>query len=125
MDAVLSPADQAVIRKVLQNHENDGLQFHALQTRQSGVRKFVSFHVLVPGEWTARHSHDLLERIEAEIRQALPGSYVFTHLEPLDDPASFADQTLERMDLPPAKSASQPTPPEPPEAGRKPQASRD
>ena len=125
MDAALSPADQAVIRKVLQSHENQGLQFHALRTRQSGARKFVSFHVLVPGDWTARHSHELLELIEDEIRRALPSSYVFTHLEPLDDPASFADQTLDRSDPPPTKPANMATPPAPPAAERKPQASRD
>ena len=111
MDAALSPGDLAEIRKVLQAHESGGLQFHALRTRQAGARKFVSVHVLVPGEWTARHSHELLELIEAEIREVLPGSHVFTHLEPLDDPASFADQTLERNDLPPTKPALPPASP--------------
>jgi cation diffusion facilitator family transporter len=120
MDAALSAADLTEIRKVLQRHESEGLQFHALRTRQAGARKFVSIHVLVPGDWTARHSHELLELIEAEIRQAVPGSHVFTHLEPLDDPASFADQTLERSDLPLPKPAGAATPPKPTEAGRKP-----
>ena len=125
MDAALPPEDVARIRKVLQVHESDGLQFHALRTRQAGARKFVSVHVLVPGEWTARYSHQLLELIEAEIRQAIPGSHIFTHLEPLDDPASFADQTLERSDPPPTKPARPTIPPEPPEAGYKPQVSKD
>jgi cation diffusion facilitator family transporter len=120
MDAALSPGDLTEIRKVLQAHETDGLQFHALRTRQAGARKFVSVHVLVPGEWTARHSHELLELIEAEIREALPGSHVFTHLEPLDDPASFADQTLERNDLPQVKPPPQPPSPESPGSERKP-----
>jgi cation diffusion facilitator family transporter len=113
MDAALPAEDIAIVRKVLKVHEDDGVQFHALQTRQSGARKFVSMHVLVPGEWTARHSHNLLERIEGEIRHALPGSSVFTHLEPQDDPASFADQTLERTDFPPRKPG--PPPPTGPE----------
>jgi cation diffusion facilitator family transporter len=125
MDAALSPEDLAMIRKVLLSHESEGLQFHALRTRQAGARKFVSVHVLVPGDWTARHSHELLELIEAEIREAVPGSHVFTHLEPLDDPASFADQNLERSDLPPTKAASRPTSPVTPDPGHKPQASRD
>jgi cation diffusion facilitator family transporter len=125
MDAALSPGDLAEIRKVLQCHESDGLQFHALRTRQAGARKFVSVHVLVPGEWTARNSHQWLELIEAEIRQAIPGSHVFTHLEPLDDPASFEDQTLERSDPPATRPAIRPTPPVTADPGHKPQASRD
>jgi cation diffusion facilitator family transporter len=120
MDAALAPADLAEIRKVLRGHESEGLQFHALRTRQAGSRKFVSVHVLVPGDWTARHSHELLELIEAEIRQTVPGSHVFTHLEPLDDPASFADQTLERNDLPQVKPPPQSPSPEPPRSERKP-----
>ena len=74
MDAALSPEDQAVVRKALLIHEPDGIRFEALQTRQSGAYKFVSLHVLVPGEWTARRSHQLLERVESDIRQALPGA---------------------------------------------------
>jgi cation diffusion facilitator family transporter len=83
MDVALSQEDQAVIRKMLQAHERDGIGFKALQTRQSGAHKFVSVDVLVPGDWTARRSHDLLERVESDIRDALPGTAVFTHLEPL------------------------------------------
>lgn len=96
MDVALSPGDVSAVRKVLQSYEQAGVHFHALRTRQSGARKFVSVHVLVPGDCTVHHGHELLERIEAEIRNALPGTTVFTHLESLDDPASWEDQTLER-----------------------------
>jgi divalent metal cation (Fe/Co/Zn/Cd) transporter len=60
--------------------------------------------VLVPGSWSVQRGHDLLERIEEEVRAAVPNSTVFTHLEPIEDPASFADVGLERVDLgdPPA-----------------------
>jgi hypothetical protein len=43
--------------------------------------------------------HELLESIEHDIRDALPNTIVFTHLESLDDPASFADTTLDRSPL--------------------------
>jgi divalent metal cation (Fe/Co/Zn/Cd) transporter len=92
------------VRKVLQTYEQMGVQFHALRSRQSGARKFVSTHVLVPGDWTVQRGHELLDRIEADIRQALPDAAVFTHLESLDDPASWDDQTFERgrkTNLPP------------------------
>jgi divalent metal cation (Fe/Co/Zn/Cd) transporter len=51
--------------------------------------------VLVPGDWTVQRGHELLEQIETDIRSELPGASVFTHLEPLDDPASWADEQLE------------------------------
>ena len=100
MDAALSPEDQAVVRKALLIHEPDGIRFEALQTRQSGAYKFVSLHVLVPGEWTARRSHQLLERVESDIRQALPGASVITHLESLADPGSGAEELSARKERP-------------------------
>jgi len=96
MDTALSSADLATVRRVIDRYTSDGVQFHALRTRQAGARKFVSMHVLVPGNWTVHRGHELLEHIEAEIRDALPDTTVFTHLESLDDPASWEDQTLER-----------------------------
>ncbi len=96
MDLALPAQDLATVRLVLDTYRKDDLQFHALLTRQAGARKFVSMHVLVPGAWTVQHGHNLLERIEADIRAALPNTTVFTHLESLDDPASWEDETLDR-----------------------------
>ncbi len=96
MDTALSAAEVAGVRQVFQVYEQTGVQFHALRTRQAGARKFVSVHVLVPGDWTVQRGHELLERIEDDIRRNLAESVVFTHLESLDDPTSWEDQTLER-----------------------------
>jgi cation diffusion facilitator family transporter len=96
MDISLSAKDMNAVRKVLQTYEQTGIQFHALRSRQAGARKFVSTHVLVPGDWTVQRGHELLDKIEADIRSALPDSVVFTHLESLDDPASWDDETFDR-----------------------------
>jgi len=77
---------------------DEGFEYHALRTRQSGAQRFVSLHVLVPPEWTVQQGHELLERLEADIRRALPPTTVFTHLEPLGDPAAMSDQDLHRHD---------------------------
>ena len=94
MDVSLSKGDMAVVRDVLKTYEQKGIQFHALLSRQAGARKFVSTHVLVPGGWTVQRGHELLDQIEADIRKSLPESIVFTHLESLDDPASWNDEKL-------------------------------
>jgi divalent metal cation (Fe/Co/Zn/Cd) transporter len=67
-----------------------------LRTRQAGSRAFITVHVLVPGAWTVQQGHDWSERIEADIRHALPHAHVTTHLEPLEDPVSMSDQNLDR-----------------------------
>lgn len=96
MDTALPKEQLARVNGALQKYTADGIQFHAMRTRQSGGRNFISFHVLVPGDWSVNKGHDLLEKIEADIRQALPQSTTFTHLESLDDPSSWEDQTLDR-----------------------------
>lgn len=96
MDTAVSPEDRQRVLTILSRYETQGIQFHALRTRQAGARRFVSMHVLVPGDWTVQRGHQLLEQLESEIRQALPDTTVFTHLEPSEDPVSWEDQKLER-----------------------------
>jgi cation diffusion facilitator family transporter len=99
MDTALSIEDQNKIQKVLESYSTQGVLFHALRTRESAARKFVSLHVLVPGNWTVHRSHQLLEQIEADIRKVLDGTTVFTHLESIEDPASYDDVGLDRIEL--------------------------
>ena len=101
MDTALPAKEYAALRRVLDAHAADGIQYHALRTRESGARRFVSVHVLVPGAWTVHRGHALLECIEADIRTVVSNVTVLTHLESLDDPSSWDDQTLDRTAAPP------------------------
>jgi cation diffusion facilitator family transporter len=101
MDKALPAKEHAAVCAVLDAYAVQGIQYHALRTRESGARRFVSLHVLVPGDWTVHRGHALLERIESEIRAVVPNATVLTHLESLDDPASWEDQALDRVVAPP------------------------
>ena len=105
MDTALPVEDQNKLQKALDPYVQGGVQYHALRTRQSAARQFVSLHLLVPGKWTVGHGHRLLESIEADIRQVLPSATLFTHLEPLDDPASLEDMGLDRTETQPLDPA--------------------
>jgi cation diffusion facilitator family transporter len=96
IDTALPEADIAKIKAILQSYEHRGFAWHALRTRQAGARRFVFFHVLVPGHWSVQAGHNLLEQIESEIRCEFPRVTVSTHLEPLGDPAAMADTKLDR-----------------------------
>ena len=99
MDAALPAAEQQVLHELLKGYVAvEGIDYHALRTRRAGAHRFVSVHVLVPPEWSVQQGHDLLERIEADMRRALPPITVDTHLEPLGDPAAMRDDTLHRDD---------------------------
>jgi cation diffusion facilitator family transporter len=96
MDTALPEPDMEAVRTILAAYQPQGVRFHALRSRQSGARSFVSMHIQVPGSWSVQRGHDLLEAIEDQVRQAVPSATVFTHLEPIEDPASWQDQKLDR-----------------------------
>ena len=96
MDGALPPEDHARVMEILACYRAEGIEYHALRTRESGARRFVELHVLVPGAWTVRRGHDLAERVESDIRAALARTTVITHVEPLEDPVSQEDILLDR-----------------------------
>ena len=97
MDAALPVQEQKLIQNVIEKYSEKGVNFHALRTRQAAARRFVSIHMLVPGEWTVHDAHHLAENFESDIREAL-GSVVtvFTHIEPIEDELSMEDIFLDR-----------------------------
>lgn len=98
MDTAISPSDFTRVDAALAPYRAEGIQFHAIRSRQAGDRSFVSMHVLVPAEWTVQRGHTLLEKIEHDVRQAVRHVTVFTHLEPKGDPAAMEDVDLARAD---------------------------
>jgi len=95
MDQALPAESVARIDAVLDRHRGHEVEFHAIRTRAAAGRSFVSMHVLVPGAWTVQKGHDLVEALEHEIAAEVPGTTVFTHIEPKEDPASYNDASLD------------------------------
>ena len=95
MDTALPAEEQDVIRGILERYTADGIHYHALRTRRSGARRFVSMHLLVPGAWTVRRGHDLAETIEEKVRERLANTVLTIHLEPLEDPRAWDDAHIE------------------------------
>ncbi len=92
LDRSLPEDEQATLEALLASHETEEIRFHALRTRVAGSRRFVAFHVLVPGRWTVQAGHDLCDQLEREIAGALTRTHVLTHLEPIEDPKAWDDQ---------------------------------
>ncbi|MDQ1250107.1 MAG: hypothetical protein QG597_4486 [Actinomycetota bacterium] len=91
LDIALPEAESRAITAVLATHAVDGVTFHGLQTRESGKDRFMSVHVLVPGDWTVQRSHDVVEEVEADLRSAVTDLHVLTHVEPREDPRAYDD----------------------------------
>ena len=91
MDKASPEPEHEAITRVLESLRHQGCDYHALRTRQAGRKHFADVHILVPGTMTVQAGHDLVERIESEIRAQLPNLEVLVHLEPLEDPRSWDD----------------------------------
>jgi cation diffusion facilitator family transporter len=94
MDHALPAAEQARVRAAIEAHLGPQTTYHALRTRQAGSRRFVDFHLLVPGQSTVAEAHALTGRIEAAVCEALPGLEVTVHIEPIEERAAWEDSAL-------------------------------
>jgi cation diffusion facilitator family transporter len=85
LDKSLPKDELKIITDIFVSYESQGIQFQELKTRLAGSRRFISFKILTPGDWTVRRGHDLCEEIERAIAESLPGVGVelITHLEPI------------------------------------------
>lgn len=91
LDVTLPEEENARLTEILRSHTTEETRFHGLQTRVSGRERYATVHVLVPDDWTVLAGHDFIEGIEREMREAVPGLVVLSHLEPISDPASYED----------------------------------
>jgi cation diffusion facilitator family transporter len=92
MDHAPSAECRADIQKIIDEftaREGGALKIHGVRARVAGHVNHVAFHVLVPGTWTVREGHDLLEEIEGRFHDHFGHIVVDTHLEPIEDPRSY------------------------------------
>lgn len=97
LDASISEDELSKISDLLNSLKSQNIEYHSLLTRQAGQRKFIAFHLLLPGHWAIQDGHDKSEKIEREIRELFDTPItVFTHLEPKEDPVSKHDIGIDR-----------------------------
>lgn len=95
LDAALPDEDMERVEQVLDElRRREPVDFHALRSRESGRQRFVYVHLLVPGDWTVKRSHDLANEVSDVIRAALAGTHTFVHTEPIEDPSSYGHDYL-------------------------------
>jgi cation diffusion facilitator family transporter len=94
MDHALPAEEQAAVRSAIERRLGPNMTYHALRTRQAGRRRFVDFHLLVPGRMSVQQAHTLTGEIEDAVRDTLPEMEVSVHIEPIEDSAAWSDSAL-------------------------------
>jgi cation diffusion facilitator family transporter len=82
MDVALPPTEVRRADALIRAELPEGASFHALRTRKAGARRFLEFHLLVPGAMTVLDSHSLCDRIEAALMAHFAKAHVTIHVEP-------------------------------------------
>ena len=94
MDVSLPERDNERLRMILTRRAGAGIAFHQMRTRVSGARQFMDFHLLVPDDWSVKQGHDFLEDLSDEIVAEFPRMNVTGHIEPINDPRSYAHEGM-------------------------------
>jgi len=98
MDHSLPEAEQAELRKAIEARLEPGMTYHAFRTRRAGARRFVDFHLLVPGSLTVNQAHAVGDRIEEALRSAFPTVEATVHIEPIEDPKAWENSDILKME---------------------------
>lgn len=82
LDKSLPDHEMKTLEIVMQRHASYFIDYHRLRARKTGAERQMDLHVTVPKDMSVSDSHDLVERLEREVRKALPGCTVVVHVEP-------------------------------------------
>lgn len=83
MDEAVPEETLQIIRDVIsQQAGGAAVEAHDLRTRHAGPVTFIDFHLVMPGETTVAHAHEVCDRIEAALKAAVPDANITIHVEP-------------------------------------------
>jgi cation diffusion facilitator family transporter len=82
MDEAVTSEVARRIRDIIAANADGAIEAHDLKTRIAGRVTFIEFHLVVPGTMTVATSHDICDRLEEALTQAVQGAEVVIHVEP-------------------------------------------
>jgi cation diffusion facilitator family transporter len=89
MDDSLPSEELEIIANSIRSYTGEESTFHGLRTRKSGSRRFIDFHLLIPGKTSVMASHDLCGLIEELIKSKLDRAEITIHVEPIECESSY------------------------------------
>lgn len=81
MDREFDDQERAKIRTVVMK-DDEVIDIHDLRTRQSGLKKFIQFHLELDPEITLIHAHEIADRVEAKLLEEYPEADIIIHEDP-------------------------------------------
>ena len=72
------------VRSLVGEHASGALEAHDLRVRQAGQHMFLEFHLVVPGNMSVEEAHNICDRVENALHEAMQDVVVTIHVEPED-----------------------------------------
>ncbi|HXF82180.1 MAG TPA: cation diffusion facilitator family transporter [bacterium] len=82
MDTSLPQGEEDVIRRILDDHQAEIVEYHALRSRRVGTKRFIDLHLVLHRTLSVGEAHRLCDDLEEHVGDALPGTDVTIHVEP-------------------------------------------
>ena len=82
MDEAVSHETLDAVRNIISTEAGGAVEAHDLRTRHAGQATFIDFHLVVPGETTVFDAHEICDRVEAALKDAIEGARITIHVEP-------------------------------------------
>jgi cation diffusion facilitator family transporter len=82
MDEAVTAEAGRRIRETIAANAAGAIEVHDVKTRTAGPVTFIEFHLVVPADMTVAGAHDICDRLEAALSDAVPGARAHIHVEP-------------------------------------------
>lgn len=82
MDVAVDPKHLAEIREIIAANADGAIEAHDIRTRRAGRLTFIDFHLVVAGAMSVEAAHEICDRIEAKLRDAVGEAQITIHVEP-------------------------------------------
>lgn len=82
MDEAVPEETLDTVRDIISKKAGGAVEAHDLRTRHAGQATFIEFHLVVPGETTVFDAHEICDRVEAALKDAVEGAKITIHVEP-------------------------------------------
>jgi cation diffusion facilitator family transporter len=82
MDVAVDPKQLAEIKELIAANAEGAIEAHDIRTRQAGSAIFIDFHLVVPGAMSVEAAHEICDRLEARLREAVGEAMITIHVEP-------------------------------------------
>jgi cation diffusion facilitator family transporter len=76
------PETEEQIRKLMDRHKSQFVDYHNLKTRRSGDRVFAELHLSLDGSLSVQEAHDFTDHLEWDVENEIPGVDLTIHVEP-------------------------------------------